>query len=824
VTAARTYTASAYARIPADGETSVLRAYVSWYNSSNSLISTSEGALTTVEDVYNWQRLVVTATAPTGAVGAKVGVRQPLAGTAGQVFLIDAVMLENASYAKPYQDELAQLQENVAMDNALRRVPVPHLTGAELNADISLGSLVFNTVDENKVVWVITQVDGWWTLPESQMTVIERGFGDGQYDVRGRFTSRAITLTGSILPPDRTALPAARAKLIDAVNLVKRGDWLKLDEDPVKAAWVRLATQPTIDTLNQRGRTDFTVMLRAPDPIKYKWTEGDPDGYAVASLAAYTVVGDAATTNVVNEGTTDVTAIFELLGPLVGPNATLTNMTTGDSINIVGTLRPARSLTVTTRATDSSGSSTLTLSTPHDLVSGDLVTVGGVATGYNGNWEVDVVPTSTSVSIVTGRAVETSTSSSGSVSMDADLLEIDTYDREVALNGLVEGSRGNLDALIDWITLQPGDNEIELRDDNQTPLLTREWSRTSNVATVKTLQDHLIFKGDTVKVAGITSGPNVATAVVTNTTANTVSYASVGSDVATTSTGPVITTVVGEVAVTAVAYNASTNVVTLTAPDHDVLVEDVLTVSGGDTTWGTPAFDVAVDTSNEIEISQYGFTTSSDLLRLRSASSYLTTGGTVAVGNFTVNATTNVITCTAHGLSVNQQVSFTTSTGGVLPGGLSATVMYYVISVATANEFTVSTALGGSIVDITTTGTGTHSVRRGVGWYIGDTLAVSGMGGDFDGYFTISAIDPTWVTVVAPSGDSNVTEPATAPQSATMARVYRATAVTATTVSYKKIGPTNATLTTTSVTSVAGGVYRVGNPTGRVLYRSGWLA
>lgn len=75
---------------------------------------------------------------------------------------------------------------------------------------------------------------------------------------------------------------------------------------------------------------------------------------------------------------------------------------------------------------------------------------------------------------------------------------------------------------------------------------------------------------------------------------------------------------------------------------------------------------------------------------------------------FTVNAGTDIVTSNAHGLSNAQPLLLTSTT--TLPAGLSANTIYYVIS-ATTNTFQLSTSVGGSAVDITDTGTGTHS------WY-----------------------------------------------------------------------------------------------------------
>jgi hypothetical protein len=49
--------------------------------------------------------------------------------------------------------------------------------------------------------------------------------------------------------------------------------------------------------------------------------------------------------------------------------------------------------------------------------------------------------------------------------VSADILEIDTKNREVAFNGEIEGARGRVDVLADFIKLAPGDNELEFIDE-----------------------------------------------------------------------------------------------------------------------------------------------------------------------------------------------------------------------------------------------------------------------------------------------------------------------------------------------------------------------
>ena len=89
---------------------------------------------------------------------------------------------------------------------------------------------------------------------------------------------------------------------------------------------------------------------------------------------------------------------------------------------------------------------------------------------------------------------------------------------------------------------------------------------------------------------------------------------------------------------------------------------------------------------------------------------YLVTTTPFAIGaaiTFTA-ATSDILTDASHGLSLNDVLEFTTS--NALPSGLSINTTYYVISDnLDTNTFSVSATRGGTIVDITDTGTGTQS-------------------------------------------------------------------------------------------------------------------
>lgn len=74
---------------------------------------------------------------------------------------------------------------------------------------------------------------------------------------------------------------------------------------------------------------------------------------------------------------------------------------------------------------------------------------------------------------------------------------------------------------------------------------------------------------------------------------------------------------------------------------------------------------------------------------------------------FTADAGTDTLTAASHGLSNGDVIALSTSASD-LPDPLSINTIYYVISAAT-NTFQLSTSSGGSAVDLTDAGTGTHN-------------------------------------------------------------------------------------------------------------------
>jgi len=536
VSPARQYMVSAYAKLPADADATNLKLLLAWYtdvSGATQVGSTSYSELFTIYPSDGWLRLSYLATAPSGSNGLKVGV---VSDTATVVeFYLDAVMVEQDIYLNGYTDDLTQEQENKSVNDALRPLPNPYITGMQLNADVILNGLVLNTVDENNVVWVCTGIDGWWTMPDVEMQDIPRGLGDGSYDVNGRYAYRNITLTGSILPPDPSLVPASRDKLVRTLDLVRKSGWLLTDEKPVRGSKVRLNGIPSIEVVNPRGRIDFNISLKAVDPVKYEWVVGDPEGYQVETVN----VGSNAI--LTNNGNTNVTVYLTLNGFLSG-GTVIRNNTTNQEIELINDINGEYSYVGDITQVSRTGNvATIIADTTYPLVAGDLIQVLHVNTaGFNTNTaatiisvaDVDADTISISYANTGTNVANTVPSPTGVLALgQGEFVEVDTYERSVAFIGL-SGYRSKLATLVDWIVLQPGDNEIQLVESlTPTPATVTNKALTNNVATL-TFSAYPNFPvGASIVVSGVDATFNGTYTVASAPTKTTITYAKTASNV-----------------------------------------------------------------------------------------------------------------------------------------------------------------------------------------------------------------------------------------------------------------------------------------------------
>jgi hypothetical protein len=104
-----------------------------------------------------------------------------------------------------------------------------------------------------------------------------------------------------------------------------------------------------------------------------------------------------------------------------------------------------------------------------------------------------------------------------------EILNIDTLNREIALNGEIGGYRSKLDTIVDWIYLQPGDNEINFTDKNRKFVASVSYNTSTNTATIVTKTNHYLQPNASITLSGLNNiNSNVfANATVTVSVVNT---------------------------------------------------------------------------------------------------------------------------------------------------------------------------------------------------------------------------------------------------------------------------------------------------------------
>ena len=228
-----------------------------------------------------------------------------------------------------------------------------------LAEDVEIQGLVMNTVDAAGVVWIVSDIDGWWTTPTPDVPDVPRAWFDGSYETRGRYGARTFSLNGAFVPRSPKDVAPARDRLLRAVNLCHTGGWFMTHEDHngvaegrlTKGAKVWLAGQPLITTTSQSGKTEFSIPFRAPDSLKHSIKNAIPPGYNSSKLITTSssyperpypksypwkypdAVFGSTNALILNEGNASSWPIIRLAGPTNGP-VRIFNDDTGQTMRI----------------------------------------------------------------------------------------------------------------------------------------------------------------------------------------------------------------------------------------------------------------------------------------------------------------------------------------------------------------------------------------------------------------------------------------------------------------------------------------------------------
>jgi hypothetical protein len=400
-----------------------------------------------------------------------------------------------------------QGQENFSVDRGLQDNPSPDIGRLKLEANIVLGDFVFNTIDDQGVVWVVTDMTNWWQPPNADIPSVERGFGDGAYEVRGRYQARTIVLKGSFLVPYPSLVEAARDRLIAATaDLAFTGTWLKTGSDPIRASFVQLSGDVSFNTVNIRGRTNFEIGLRAADPIKYSWNDANPDGYDFAEIpvrnANSNITGAGIVTNI---GNYSVPCYLEISGPFAGPGS-IFNKTTEELIILTQGLKGSISRNVVNKqltfdVPQLKDIATLTTTGRHDFTVGDGVFISGVGETFDGEKFITSTPTDTTFSYETEAAAVAPIAFKALANSEATIRTTTEHGLSVGNSVVVAGVDTVFDGVYP-IKRVPTPTSIVYDRARVPPRTLISASLISNIATVNTSDAHGFIVGEQVTVTG----------------------------------------------------------------------------------------------------------------------------------------------------------------------------------------------------------------------------------------------------------------------------------------------------------------------------------
>jgi len=162
----------------------------------------------------------------------------------------------------------------------------PKLVGGFcLSEDINVNGLLLNHRDANNTLWLCTGIEGWWTLPPSEIPDVPKPYWDGSLLTTGRYQSRTITISGLFIPPHPSLVWYNRDAILRACGIVRGVGLLAmcgnetpdLNEftaqgdpfyDPPKMAIIQANDVPLIETTKTSGFTQFSLSFRSVNPAK----------------------------------------------------------------------------------------------------------------------------------------------------------------------------------------------------------------------------------------------------------------------------------------------------------------------------------------------------------------------------------------------------------------------------------------------------------------------------------------------------------------------------------------------------------------------------
>jgi hypothetical protein len=158
--------------------------------------------------------------------------------------------------------------------------------GLCLTEDVNVNGLLLNHRDRNGTIWLCTDIEGWWTLPPSEIPDVPKPYWDGSMLTTGRYLTRTITISGCFIPPNPSLVWYNRDAILRVSSIVRGVGLLAMcgnqslditmDSeffDAPKMAIIQMNDVPLVDTIRPNGFTQFSLSFKSVQPTKHSLYE-----------------------------------------------------------------------------------------------------------------------------------------------------------------------------------------------------------------------------------------------------------------------------------------------------------------------------------------------------------------------------------------------------------------------------------------------------------------------------------------------------------------------------------------------------------------------
>jgi hypothetical protein len=517
----------------------------------------------------------------------------------------------------------------------------------------------------------------------------------------------------------------ARDRLIAATNLAYEGTWFKTGNNPIRASYVSLSGDISIDTQNTRGRTDFSIELRAADPIKYEWNDASPDGYNFAEIPVRNAETATPGTGIIrNIGNYPVPCYLEVSGPFAGPGS-IFNKTTQELIILTQGLKGSISRSVVNKQLSFNVAqlkdiATLTTTEAHEFSVGDSVFVSGIGEPFDGDKLILSTPTDTTFTYEADSSVITPAAFKSLESSEATVKTTIPHGLAVGAQIVVSGIDSVFNG-VHTVKRVPSSTSIVYDKPRVPPRSIVSAALVGNIATINTSDTHQFIVGEQVTVSGagvnydgaylITEIPSSTSFkyAVTRTNAREIVRRQMAGDVVTLTTSSPHGFVSGEIVnVSGINFSLNGGYTVGTTP-----TATTFTYRRPRTTEKSVAIKARSSNAATLTTSEpHGFVVGEKVV--------VQSMGSGAGGNYdgthTITSLPSATTFT-YANSGDNQVSTTVTSRGLVRAG---------------SRKIASILLAGNVVTVTT--------RSTHGAILGENITITGVGAPFDGSYVISGI------------------------------------------------------------------------------------